>query len=220
MPCPDCDRALAPTAVRVAGLAIVVDARCPSCDRAFAYDWPAGHALLHPALVDRRTGAVLTDDDWYARKFVQCLASEQSPVAVDITVSGECGAERGAILVNCLDFLYSHVLLKLLSATRHLRESPEDDVVVIVPKLLRWLVPPRVVVIEVDVPLSRGADWVEGLDSTVEDVLSRSAGVRISPAVSQPDVTLQDLALLGQDLHADPVRARRCGSASDRVQPA
>lgn len=60
MPCPACDRALAPTAVRVAGLAIVVDARCPSCDRAFAYDWPAGHALLHPALVDR-TDVTLQD---------------------------------------------------------------------------------------------------------------------------------------------------------------
>lgn len=215
MPCPDCDRALAPTAVRVAGLAIVVDARCPSCDRAFAYDWPAGHALLHPALVDRTTGAVLTEDDWYTRKFVQGLASEKAPVAVDITVSGECGTDRGAILVNCLDFLYSHVLLKLLSATRHLRESPEDDVVVIVPKLIRWLVPPGVVVIEVDAPLSRGADWVEGLDSTVEDVLSRSAGVRISPAVSQPDVTLQDLALLGQDL--TPTPAAHDGAAPLRI---
>jgi hypothetical protein len=199
--CPDCDCALRPAWVRVAGLAIVVDARCPHCDRRFAYDWPAGHALLHPALVNRQTGAAVADgSDWYVRKFVHCLASEQDPASVDITVSGECGRGRDAILVNCVDFLYSHVLLKLLSATRHLRESPEVDVVVIVPRLLRWLVPPGVVVVEVDLPLSRGAEWVEGLDSTVEEVLSRSSSVRISPAVSQPDVTPLDLILLGQNL--------------------
>jgi hypothetical protein len=205
LPCPDCGCALLPTSVRVAGLAIVVDARCPSCERAFAYDWPAGHALLHPVLVERETGTVFADEsDWYVRRFVECFASEEAPVSVDITVSGDCVAGRDAILVNCLDFLYSHVLLKLMSAARHLRESPENDVVVIVPRLLRWLAPPRAVVIEVDLPLSRGVEWVEGLDSRVEDLLSKSSTVRISPAVSQPDVTPLDLTLLGQNLTPTP----------------
>jgi hypothetical protein len=201
VPCPYCEVALAPTSVRVAGLAIVVDAGCPSCQGEFAFDWPAGNALLHPALVDRVTGAVHADgSDWYARRFAHLLASETRQAAVEITVSGACHAGRGAILVDCIDFRYSHVLLKLMSAARHLGESTDEDVVVIVPKLLRWLVPAGAVVIEADLPLERGTEWVEGLDATVDDALTPSATVRISPTISQPDVTLRDLALLGEDL--------------------
>lgn len=200
-PCPYCGGALEPTSVCVAGLAIVVDARCPGCGVAFTYDWPAGHALLHPVLVDRQTGVVQTGGRaWYAWRFARLLASQEAPASVEITVQGECREGRGARLVNCLDFLYSHALLKLMSAARHMHESPEDDVVVVIPRVLRRLVPPGAVVIEVDLPLSSGDEWVESLDATVEDVLAPSRAVRISPAVSQPDVTPRDLAFLGEDL--------------------
>jgi len=205
VPCPYCDVPLAPTSVRVAGLAIVIDAGCPSCRGEFAFDWPSGNALLHPALVDRTTRAVHADgSDWYARRFAHLVASEASQVSVSITVSGACHMGRGAVLVDCLDFRYSHVLFKLMSAARHLGESTDQDVVVIVPKLLRWLVPAESVVIEADLPLERGTEWVEGLDATVEETLAPSATVRISPTISQPDVTLRDLTLLGEDLTPSP----------------
>lgn len=206
VPCPYCSVALTPTAVRVAGMPIIVDARCPDCRGEFAFDWPAGHALLHPTLVDRKTGALhASGADWYARRFAHCLASEAAPATPEITVNGSCHADRAAILVNCLDFRYSHVLLKLMSEPRHAREHPDDDIVVIVPRLLRWLVPAGVVVIEVDMPLGRpGTDWIEGLDATVDEVLAPAATVQISPAVSQPNVRLQDLTRLAQDLTRAP----------------
>ncbi len=202
VPCPYCDVALTPTRVRVAGLPIIVEARCPSCDGEFAFDWPAGHALLHPALVDRKTGALhAAGADWYARRFAHCLASEATPATREITVSGACHAGRAAILVNCLDFRYSHVLLKLMSEPRHAREHPDHDIVVLVPSLLRWLVPSGVVMIEVDMPLGTpGTDWIERLDATVDQVLAPAATVQISPAVSQPSLSLQDLSRLGRDL--------------------
>jgi hypothetical protein len=201
VPCPYCHADLKPVSVRVAALAIVVDATCPGCGGEFAFDWPAGHALSHPALIDRKSGAVhAAGSGWYARRFAHCIDSEEAPLSAEITVSGSCRNGHEAILVNCLDFLYSHVLLKLLSAPRHVRESPEDDIVVIVPKLLRWLVPRDVVVIEVDLPLKDGAEWVEGLDARVEAVVAPAKTVRISPTVSQPEITARDLAELGEDL--------------------
>jgi hypothetical protein len=201
VPCPYCDAELRPVSVRVAGLAIVVDANCPRCGGEFAFDWPAGHSLSHPALVDRKSGAVHADGSgWYARRFAHCIDSEETPLSAEITVSGSCRSGHEAILVNCLDFLYSHVLLKLMSAPRHMRESPDDDIVVIVPKLLRWLVPRGVLVIEVDLPLRDGGEWVAGLDARVEAVVAPAKTVRISPAMSQPEVTARDLAELGEDL--------------------
>jgi hypothetical protein len=219
VPCPGCGVPLTPTSVRVAGLAIVVDGRCPSCRREFAFDWPAGHALLHPALVDRETGAVhAAGADWYARRFAHLVASESTPAPAEITVSGACTQGRNAILVNCLDFRYSHVLLKLMSTARHLRESPDDDVVVIAPKPLRWLVPAGVVVIETDGRLGTGGtEWIAGLDGVVEDVLAGSASVRISPAVSQPDVTPLDLARLGEDLTPSTNGHNGAGAASLQI---
>lgn len=201
VPCPYCDADLSPASVRVAGLAIVVDANCPGCGGEFAFDWPAGHALSHLALVDRKSGAVHADGSgWYVRRFTQCLNSEETPLSAEITVSGSCRSGHEAILVNCLDFLYSHVLLKLMSGPRHMRESPDDDIVVIVPRLLRWLVPRGAVVIEVDVPLEKGAEWVEGLDATVEAVVAPAKTVRISPAVLHSEITERDLAQLGENL--------------------
>jgi hypothetical protein len=185
---------------------IVVEACCSVCGGVFAFDWPAGHALLHPALVDRQTGAVYADgSDWYVRRFVRCLATQEAPASLEINVSGACREGRRAIVVNCLDFVYSHVLLKLMSAARHVHESPEDDVVVIVPKLLKWLVPPAAVVVEVDFPMGpRGTEWAGGLDAVVEDVLAPSAEIRISPAVSQPEVGPLELAALAEDLTPSP----------------
>jgi hypothetical protein len=199
--CPVCGAALSPTSVCVAGMPIIVSARCSGCGRVFDFDWPAGHALLHPVIVDRETRAAhVGGADWYIRHFLRCLASRENPASLEILVRGECRPGRAAVLVNCVDYLYGHVLWKLMSVPRHIREAPDDDVVVIVPRLLAWLVPAGVVAIEVDLPLSRGTEWIEGLDAVVERVLAPCAAVRISPTVSQPDVTLQDLAMLGVDL--------------------
>jgi hypothetical protein len=87
--------------------------------------------------------------------------------------------------------------LKLLSAAKHLREAPEDDLVVIVPRLLAWLVPANAVVIEVDLQLDRGMEWLDGLNGTIRDVLAPCAAIRISPAISQPDLTTEELSTFG-----------------------
>jgi hypothetical protein len=201
VPCPACSGTLSPTSVSVAGMPIVVSASCPGCGRSFDFDWPAGHALMHPVIVDHETGSARVGGaDWYAWRVLRCLASRDRPASVEITVRGQCRPGHEAVVVNCIDFLYGHVLLKLMSTPRHMRESPDADLVVIVPKLLSWLVPAGVVAIEVDLALSHGVEWVEGLDATVEEVLAPSSAVHISPAVSQPEVTDEDLAMLGVDL--------------------
>jgi hypothetical protein len=88
------------------------------------------------------------------------------------------------------------VLLKVMSVAKHMREAPDDDVVVIVPRLLSWLVPDEAVTVEVDMLLSSGDHWVAGLDEAVEEVLEPCSEVRIAPAVSQPEITADDLRML------------------------
>ena len=199
-PCPHCDAQLALDEVTFAGMPILLNVRCPACARRYLLDWPAGHALLHPAVVDADSLAVHVDGKpWYAKRLLRCLRSRNDPVPARITVRGERSSEQ-AVLVNCLDFLYGHALLKLLSAPRHMRENPSSDVVVIVPSWISWLAPAGARVIDVDVPLRRGDEWIDGLDQAVTDALAGYRRITISPAISQPQVTTEDLAALGPGL--------------------
>lgn len=43
--------------------------------------------------------------------------------------------------------------------------------------------------------LSSGDQWIAELDAVVEDVLEPCSAIRISPAISQPEVTAEDLAM-------------------------
>jgi hypothetical protein len=199
-PCPDCDSALVLDDVCFAGMPILVDAHCPGCRRRYWLHWPTGHALLHPVIVDAASLSVHVDGKpWYAKRVLRCLGSRDNPVQARITVRGDQARDR-AILVNCLDFLYGHALLKLLSAPRHLRDDPDADVVVIAPSWLSWLLPGGSRVVEVDVPLRRGDEWIDGLDDAVSRVLAGYRSVAISPAVSQPQLRIEDLKALGPGL--------------------
>lgn len=195
--CPSCKGPLRPTQVQIAGMPIVVSARCSGCGRTFDFDWPAGHALLHPVIVESETGAVhVGGSEWYARRVLRCLATRSDPIPVEITVRGSCRVGGTATVLDCIDYLYGHVLLKVMSAAKHMREAPGDDTVVVVPKLLSWLVPEGAVIVEVDMPLSLGEHGLAGLDAVIEEVLEPCSAVRISPAISQPEMTAEELEML------------------------
>ncbi len=180
---------------------IVVDASCQSCGHRYVTDWPAGHALLHPVIVDLDTRTAYYDGKpWYANRFLSFIGSGKESIDVAITTRGPRQRSESAILVNCVDFLYGHALLKLFSVPRHLREAPASDVVAIVPKQLAWLVPAHVRVIEVDVSLPQADGWLRGLDDAVEEVLRGYHAISISPAVSQPRITEDDLRALRPEL--------------------
>jgi hypothetical protein len=102
------------------------------------------------------------------------------------------------VLVNCIDPVFGHCLLKLLSSLPLLKQ-PETDVIVAVQKQFGWLVPAEVhTVVEVDDspgdPLADARAWIDGLDTTLKELLGRYEHVRIAPIPSQPRVDLDDLA--------------------------
>jgi hypothetical protein len=122
------------------------------------------------------------------------LASRARPARGAIEIRARPPDNTTAVVVNSLDYVYGHCVLKLLSGLHHLRDSV--DVVMIVPKRLAWLVPSAAhTVIEVDQPLSHGDLWIDGLDSAVKRSLSTYGTIRIAPAPSQPRLSSGELAL-------------------------
>ena len=91
------------------------------------------------------------------------------------------------MLLNCLDTLYGHSLLKLLNAQYYLDHHPDLDLVVLVPRFLRWMVPDGAAAIwTVDWPLRRGTEWNDWLAAELHRRLNGLVDCWLSVAFSHP----------------------------------
>jgi len=95
--------------------------------------------------------------------------------------------ERNVIILNCLDMMYGHCLLKLLNASRHLEDNPERGLVVLIPSFLRWLVPQGMAEIW-SVPLSLKAmkEYYLDLDHQIQSFCEDYDSIWLSEAFSHP----------------------------------
>jgi hypothetical protein len=95
--------------------------------------------------------------------------------------------EKDVIILNCLDMMYGHCLLKLLNASRHLEDNPERGLIVLIPEFLRWLVPD--VVAEIwTVPLGLNAmkNFYPSVDRQLKAFCEDYDSIWLSEAFSHP----------------------------------
>lgn len=105
-------------------------------------------------------------------------------------------AATDVVVLNTLDFLYGHVLLKLYNAIYHLDRGTED-LVVIVPGALEWLVPEGCAEVwVVDLRLSELVNRYQAISAFVTNELRRFRNVYLSKAWSHPDVARADIRRL------------------------
>lgn len=80
--------------------------------------------------------------------------------------------------------------LKLFNAQYCLDQYPEYDLIVMVPGILRWLVPEGVAAIwSIDLPLSRGAEWNDWLAKEIGRRVAEFEKCWLSIAISHPHPT-------------------------------
>ncbi|ACL64004.1 hypothetical protein A2cp1_0647 [Anaeromyxobacter dehalogenans 2CP-1] len=172
--CPGCARPLRAVGFRVPGMRCLAALECPPCGRSFYGDLPSGHGLYYPMLLDRATGEVTGPamGAWFGawlRDGWRHRTSDPVPLEVE-----RLRPVRRPLLLNCLDGIYGHALLKLLNAQGHLARHAAYDLVVLVPRFLRWMVPAGAAEVwTVDLPLRRGAGWYDWL---ADDVARRLPG--------------------------------------------
>ncbi|MEM9833329.1 MAG: hypothetical protein AAF944_22040 [Bacteroidota bacterium] len=98
------------------------------------------------------------------------------------------------IILNCLDDCYGHCLYKLFNAQQHLDNNSDFGLVIIVPRLLKWLVPSGVAEIwSVDAPLNQLSSWVKSLDDVIKKELSRFQQAYLSLAIMELDLSTIDI---------------------------
>ncbi len=185
--CPFDEATLEAVGWHIPGMRNLSDLRCPECGREFYGDLPAGQALYTPLLLEKRTGEVYDPEDvrWFAdwlRRSYEGRIDE--PLGFE---TEEFRPLKTPLLLNCLDRMYGHSLLKLLNAQYYLDHTPEYDLIVLIPRFLRWMVPDGVAAVwTVDLPLSRGTTWNDGLAKEIRALLERYDQAWLSVAYSHP----------------------------------
>ncbi len=184
--CPRCQKPLTASGWHIPGMRNLADLRCPECHGEYYGDLAAGQALYTPMLIDKASGMVEDQHDvsWFADWLRDSYANRTStpiPFEIDERIS----ITRPVVLLNCLDTLYGHSLLKLLNAQYYLER--DVDLIVIVPSFLAWMIPEGVAQAWiVGLPLARGAEWNDWLAREIRDRVEAFEAVSLSLALSHP----------------------------------
>ena len=148
-----------------------------------------GHAAKTPYQIDLAKKAIFSGDK-YAEELLAkpLLNSLQNPQTEQLEIFQEIfKSYQRVIILNCVDYLYGHSLLKLLNAQRHLESNPDLGLIVIVQKFLRWMVPDGVAEVwTVPISLKNGQDYYPSFAEFVEKQSQRFEEIYLSEAYSHP----------------------------------
>lgn len=186
--CPECHSTLAATGFLIPGMRNLAAYNCPGCENEFFGDLPAGQGLYTPIIINKKSGAVYDDYgvDWFAEWLADSYADRKQE-ALGFEVRQLAPVKKKVILLNCLDTLYGHSLLKLLNAQYYIDFQPDFSLIVLVPSFLEWMVPAGVAEAWiVNLPLRAGTVWNDGLAAEINRRLESFSEVFLSTAFSHP----------------------------------
>ena len=186
--CPNCHSTLIASDWLITGMRNLADFHCPQCKSEFYGDLPSGQALYTPILLDKKSSAVHDDYNvgWFADWLVGSYKQRtKEPLGFEVRKLSK--VKNRIVLLNCLDTLYGHSLLKLLNAQHYIDYQPEVSLIVLLPAFLEWLPPDGVAEAwVVDLPLRRGTEWNDWLANEIGERLKSFSEVFLSVAFSHP----------------------------------
>ncbi|MGK7922752.1 MAG: hypothetical protein AB4080_22390 [Trichodesmium sp.] len=187
--CPNCGKNLEATGILWQGIHTCIEAKCHHCQSEIIEDFPIGHGIYYPYQVDLKKSLIFGDknsQDWLGLPFLESLKNPQlEKLEISLEVFKKC---QKVVILNCLDFLYGHSLLKLLNAQKHLENYPTIGLIVIIQKFLRWMVPDGVAEIwTVDLPLKKARSYYPYLNKFISQQFPRFDTIYLSLAHSHPN---------------------------------
>lgn len=188
-PCPECNSVnIRVTNVLFPGIHILADCICDSCKFGYLHDFPIGHSLFYPTVFGKENSYDYSKEsfDWFHKALINAYKSKNNQVIIIEKIIYK--DYKRIIILNCLDYLYGHVLLKLFNAQLYLEKYYDLGLVIILPKNFKWLIPEGVAEIWlVDIKLSEAREWFVKLDTFIKHELLRFDRVFLSLAYSHPD---------------------------------
>ncbi len=186
--CPYCRISLSVVGWHIPGMRCLADLRCAHCRKEFYGDLAAGQALYTPMLLEKESGVVHDAHgvEWFAGWLHDSYA-QRTDEALPFDVQERLPITRHVVVLNCLDTLYGHSLLKLLNAQHYLDHQTDVDLILLVPSFLAWMIPEGAAQVWlVDLPLRRGIEWNDWLAREIRRRVEQFESVSLSHALSHP----------------------------------
>jgi hypothetical protein len=177
------------------GVHVFSDNACRSCGHAFLRDVPVGFAVDHPMSIGKQDGALhnpTKGEGWIHEPLMAGFRKpSEHPVKIERIVHKEC---RRVVILDTLDFLYGHVLLKLYNAQHYLDQHPDLGLIIILPRMFQWLIPQGVAEVWlVDQRLSEAHGWYTGIDRFVQERLPAYDEVYVGRGYAHPEFARIDI---------------------------
>ena len=193
--------------LHLVGWRFLVEGTCPACGHRLLQDLPSGHALVYPTTLDLDTGEAIdaAQADWFARWLKPYYeAPDADPVG--FAVERRQATER-PLVVNCLDPVYGHSVLKLVGAARFSAPAGDwDGCVAVLPRALAEVAPASIHELwVVEERVGRLGRWLLDLEARLRDELGRFAAVGLAPVPPHPHPATYDLDELAPDARAESV---------------
>ena len=174
------------------GIQVLGEYHCTACGADFLRDLPVGFQVDYPLAITPE-GRII-DPSGPAEPWSTYREYADRPdmeFKIERRVYKEC--ER-VVVLNTLDHLYGHVLLKLLNAQFHIDRNDGRGVVLLVPRMFEWLIPEGVAEAWiVDQRLSVARRWHASIDRFVQEQLPRYKEVFLARTYNHPDLTRTDI---------------------------
>ena len=197
--CPECGSANTVLAkVIVESIHILGDCTCLACGLDFYQVFPIGHTVDDVLSIGKSSGKLYQPENhpaWLSESVMKAhRGMRKDAVGIRKIIYKKC---QNVVILNTLDFLYGHTLLKLCNALYHLDHQKDLGLILIIPKMFEWLVPQGCAEAwVVDLKLSDLAYGYEAIQKFVSQEFDRFQKIYLSKAYSHPDFTNVDVARL------------------------
>lgn len=194
--CPKCEASsVTVNGALFPGAHVLGDYKCTACGAEFVRDLPVGFAVDHAVSIAKNDGSLLDRngaENWLMDPLLKAYSNRSdAPVKIERKVNRAC---KRIILLDTIDFLYGHVLLKLYNAQHYIDNYPDHGVVVILPRMFAWLEPKGCAEVWiVDVKLGQGQVWHNAINAFVQDQLAGYDEVNMGRGWAHPDFTRIDI---------------------------
>lgn len=194
--CPKCGAAdPIPLGVRFPGVHVMGEYVCASCGLQFYHDLPVGFAVDHDVAIGKETGELFDPQGAETWVTTPLMNGFRSPSDEEVRIERRVlRPTRKVIVLNTLDFLYGHVLLKLWNAQYYLDAHPDLGLVLIMPRMFEWLIPKGTAEVWlVDQRLGKAHGWYRSIDRQVNGFLENFDEVYLGKGFAHPDKSRIDI---------------------------
>ncbi len=177
------------------GIHVLADCKCNICNFKFYHDFPIGHALLHPIAIGKINKIIYSKNnvEWFSKPLRDSfLSKSKDKIKIEKKIFFN---KKDVIVLNCMDFLYGHVLLKLFNAQYYIDNCKQYGLIIIIPKMFKWLLPEAISEAWIiDINLKEARNWFTELEEFAKEEFKRFDKIYLSLAFSHPDPSEIDIA--------------------------